>query len=121
MTVVVCEGGVLSLEPGGGLEIWRDGKMTPGLEMPGLPDYPEMNHWHAWIDNILGRDVELRTPFTDGARITEATLLSVKSTRFPNTELMWDKASLSFTNNEEATATIVRRDYREGFAPPRVG
>ncbi len=77
MTVVVCEGGVLVLTPGGGLEIWRDGRMTPGLEMPGLPDFPELNHWHAWIDTILGVETELRTPFVDGARITEAALLSV--------------------------------------------
>jgi len=95
--------------------------MTPGLEMPGLPDFPELNHWHAWIDNILGLDTELRTPFVQGARITEACLLPVKATRFPGVELWWDKASLRFTNHEEATATIVRRDYRRGFAPPEVG
>ena len=95
--------------------------MTPGLEMPGLPDFPELNHWHAWVDNILGRDTELRTPFPDGARITEATLLTVKAARYPNQELLWDKASLSFTNHPEATETIVRRNYRDGFAPPVVG
>jgi len=121
MTVVVCEGGVLSLTAGGDLEIWRDGKMTAGLDMPGLPDFPELNHWHAWIDTILGVETELRTPFVDGARITEATLLAVKASRFPGQELSWDKASLSFTNNPEATATIVRRNYRDGFAPPSVG
>jgi len=121
MTVVVCEGGVLSLTPEGELEIWREGRMTPGLEMPGLPEFPALNHWHAWIDNINGLDTELRTPFADGARITEAALLAVKATRFPGQELLWDKASLSFTNHEEATNTIVGRDYREGFAPPLVG
>lgn len=121
MTVVVCEGGVLSLKAGGDLEIWREGTMTPGLEMPGLPYFPELNHWHAWIDTILGVETELRTPFVDGARITEATLLAVKASRFPGQELRWDKASLSFTNHPEATETIVRRSYRDGFAPPIVG
>lgn len=121
MTVVVCEGGVMVLAPEGEMEIWRDGKMTPGLEMPGLPDFPPLNHWHAWVDTILGVQTELRTPFVDGARITEAALLAVKASAFPGQELWWDKASLEFTGHPEATRTIVRRDYREGFAPPKVG
>ena len=120
MTVVVCEGGVLSLEAGGKLEVWREGQMTDGLEMPNLPEFPELNHWHAWVDNILGKDTELRTPFRDGVRITEAALLAVKATRFPGQELIWDKASMSMTGHEEATETIVKRDYREGFEPPAV-
>jgi len=121
MTVVVCEGGILSLTPEGELEIWRDGHMTPGLEMPGLPEFPALNHWHAWVDNINGVDTELRTPFSDGARITESSLLTVKASRFPGQELFWDKASLTFSNHEEATNTIVRRTYRDGFSPPVVG
>ena len=120
MTVVVCEGGVLSLTAGGKLEIWRDGKVTDGLAMPHLPAFPELNHWHAWIDNIQGKKTELRTPFPDGVRITEAALLAVKATRFPGQELRWNRHHLLFTNHEEATNTIVRRNYREGFAPPTV-
>ncbi|MBC8329539.1 MAG: Gfo/Idh/MocA family oxidoreductase [Planctomycetes bacterium] len=121
MTVVVCEGGVLSLTAGGRLEIWRDGKVTDGLAMPGLPAFPELNHWHAWVDNVIGKQTELRTPFRDGVRITEAALLAVKATRFPGQELAWDRSKLVFTNHEEATKTIVRRDYRDGFAPPELG
>jgi len=120
MTVIVCEGGVLALTAGGGLEIWRDGKMTPGLEMPGLPEFPPLNHWHAWIDNIIGKKTELRTPFPDGVRITEAALLAVKASKYPGVELAWDRSQLKFTNHEEANKTLVRRDYREGFAPPAV-
>ena len=120
MTVVVCEGGVLCLTADGRLEIWRDGKMSSGLKMPGLPEFPRMNHWHAWVDNCLGVKTELRSPFKDAVRMTEATLLAVKATRFPGQELRWDKASLSFTNHEQASQTIVRRNYRQGFAPPTV-
>ena len=120
MTVVVCEDGVLCLSADGRLEIWRDGKMESGLKMPGLPEFPRMNHWHAWVDNCIGIKTELRSPFKDAVRMTEATLLAVKATRFPGEELRWDKASLSFTNHEEASQTIVRRKYREGFAPPEV-
>ena len=122
MTVVVCEKGTLVLEADGGLKIWRDGKAEQGLRMPGLPKkWEPLNHWHAWVDNCLGRKTELRTPFKDAVRITEPCLLAVKATRFPGQELVWNKSKLAFTNNEEATKTIVRRQYREGFAPPRVG
>jgi hypothetical protein len=121
MTVVVCEGGTLALEADGRLTIWREGKMSEGLRMPRLPEFPRLNHWHAWVDNCLGRKTELRTPFKDAVRITEATLLAVKATRFPGQDLLWDKSQLAFTNNTEATRTIVRRQYRDGFAPPRIG
>lgn len=121
MTVVVCEGGVLALTAGGNLEIWRDGVMTPGLEMPGLPEFPELNHWHAWVDNIVGKDTELRTPFPEGVRITEPALLAQKASRYPNVELAWDRSQNMFTNHEEATKTIVHRNYRDGFGPPSVG
>ena len=120
MTVVVCEGGVLTLSASGRLEIWRDGQVTAGLKMPGLPEFPHLNHWHAWVDNCLGIKTELRSPFKDAVRMTEATILAVKATRFPGQELRWDKSTLSFTNSEEATNSIVRRTYREGFAPPAV-
>ena len=121
MTLVQCQGGVLVLSAGGKLEIWRDGKMTDGLTMPNLPEFPALNHWHAWIDNIIGKDTELRTPFADGVRITECALLAVKATKYPGKELLWDKSKLAFTNHEEATNTIVKRNYREGFEPPSVG
>jgi predicted dehydrogenase len=120
MTVLVCEGGVLCLTADGRLEIWRDGKMTSGLKMPGLPEFPPLNHWHAWVDNCLGKKTELRSPFKDAIRMTEAAQLAVKATRFPGEELRWDKATLTFTNHQEATQTLVRRSYRDGFAPPPV-
>ncbi|MAB88932.1 MAG: hypothetical protein CMJ90_05685 [Planctomycetes bacterium] len=120
-TLVVCEGGTLILGAGGRLEIWRDGKMTKGLDMPDLPGFPKLNHWHAWVDNCLGKKTELRTPFKDAVRITEPALLAVKATRFPGKELRWDKSKLAFTNNEEATKTLVKRAYRKGFAPPSFG
>ncbi len=121
MTVVVCEKGTLVLKADGGLTIWRDGQAEDGLKMPNLPEFPALNHWHAWVDNCLGKKTELRTPFKDAVRITEATLLAVKATRFPGTELLWDKSKLAFTNHAQATKTIVSREYRDGFAPPKVG
>ena len=120
-TVVVCEKGTLVLDAGGELQLWRDGKKTEGLQEPGLPEFPPLNHWHAWVDNCLGKKTELRTPFKDAIRITEPAILGVKATRFPGETLLWDKSKLAFTNNKKATDTVVRRDYRQGFGPPSVG
>ena len=79
----------------------------------------DRNHWHSWVDRILGKsDAFVQTPFNVAAHIAEAGLLAAKAARFPGQELLWDKASLTFTNNEEATKSIVRREYREGFALP---
>ena len=117
-TSVVCEGGTLVLAPSGPIEVWREGKMTPGLDMPGLPSYEKFNHWHAWVDKALGRDTpHLWAPFAKCIRCTEAGLLAVKAAKYPGQVLDWDRKSLAFTNHDEATRTIVRRAYRKGFEP----
>ena len=118
-TAIICEKGTLILEGDGDLRIWRDGNMTMGLREPGLPQFPVLNHWHAWVDNCLGKKTELRSPFKDAVRITEPVILAVKASRFPGETLNWDKSKLAFTNNQKATDTIVRREYRQGFAPPK--
>jgi len=43
----------------------RSIRRTDGMTMPGLPELPKLNHWHAWVDNIVGKDTELRAPFPD--------------------------------------------------------
>jgi len=121
VTVVVCEGGTLVLGPSGPLEVWRDGQLTDGLGAPGLPEYPSFNHWHAWVDAVLGVDTRLRwMPFEIGLRCTEPGLLAVKAAKYPGQVLDWNRAALAFTNHAEATKTIVRRDYRAGFEPVRM-
>ena len=43
------------------------------------------------------------------------------SAKYPGQVLAWDRAKLAFTNHAEATRTIVKRDYRKGFEPVRLG
>lgn len=117
-TMVVCEEGTLLLEANGGLQIFRDGKEVKNEP---LPKVPKRNHWHDWADNCLGGKKTLLAPFQIGVRITEPALLAVKATRFPGEELRWDASTHTFTNHDEANKTILKRDYREGFAPPKVG
>jgi len=121
-TVVVCEGGTMVLGPSGPIQIWREGVMTDGLTMPGLPAFESFNHWHAWVDKALGIDTPHHwAPFSAGLRSTEAGLLAVKAAKYPGQVLDWDRAKLAFTNHAEATRTIVRRKYRSGFEPVRFG
>lgn len=121
LTAIVGENGTLVVEPEGRSRLWRDGKWEEGSRLEGLPKLQGYNHWHSWVDKCLGKDVEPLTPFSKAVKITEATILGVRASRFPGQELLWDKAALRFTNHKEATETIVRRNYRQGFAPPRVG
>ena len=115
-TMVVCEEGVLLLEANGGLEIFRKGKK---VNEP-LPKVAPRDHWKDWADNCLGAKKPLWTPFDIGSRITEPALLSVKATRFPGEELLWDGKNYRFTNHDQANKEILKRDYRAGFAPPKV-
>lgn len=122
LTIVVCEGGTLVLAPSGPIEIWREGQMTDGLAWPGLPTYESFNHWYAWVDKALGRETPHHwAPFEAGLRCTEPGLLAVKAAKYPGQVLNWDRAKLAFTNHAEATRTLVRRPYRPGFEPVRVG
>jgi predicted dehydrogenase len=121
-TCFVCEGGTAILTAGGGLQIWRDGKSVDWKKIEGMPEFQQFNHWHEWVNTALGENnPDLHwSPFGVGLKITEGALLSVKSTMYPGKELKWDSKKLAFTNHDEATKTVVKRDYRKGFEPVRV-
>lgn len=114
-TMIVCEEGTLLLGDLGKLQVFRAGKL---IESEPLPDLAEGNHWHDWVNRCLDGKTEIWSPFSVGVRITEPALLSVKATRFPGTDLRWDGASCRFTNHGAANEQIVKRAYRDGFAPP---
>lgn len=120
-TCFVCEGGTLMLSAGGGLQVYRDGKSEKWEDMPGMPKFQSFNHWHEWINTAVGEhNPDLHwSPFEVGLKITEASLMAVKATRYPGEELIWNSKKLAFTNHSQATKTIVKRDYRKGFEPVR--
>jgi predicted dehydrogenase len=78
-----------------------------------LPKAESNNHYHQFVDTILG-DAKTCTPFSYAGPLTEAVLLGPLATRFPKTTLEWDSARLKFRNSPEATA-FVRRQYRAGW------
>ncbi|HEX7859523.1 MAG TPA: Gfo/Idh/MocA family oxidoreductase [Verrucomicrobiae bacterium] len=116
-TLVVCEEGTLLLQADGKTTIFRKGKV---VEDEPMPDVGRRNHWRDWVDNCQGAKKPLWTPFQIGVRITEPALLAAKATKFPGQELRWDGKAYKFTNHEKANETIVKRNYRAGFEPPKV-
>jgi predicted dehydrogenase len=119
-TLVVCEDGVLLVQPEGEITVWRGGRQVDWKTIPGQGEVRERNHWHSWVDRIQGRpDAFVQTPFAAGAALAEAGLLCCRAARCPGKELRWDRATDSFLGNDEATVTLVRRPYRMGFELPQ--
>ena len=129
-TLVVCEGGVICVGAEGPIEVWIDGKPVDFKTLPGLGKVTARNHWHAWVDAIVGgpnrkTDGFVQSPFAATAKMAEAGLLCSRAARFPQQELGWDKSRLVFTKpdgstHEDATKTCVTREYRKGFELPTV-
>jgi hypothetical protein len=130
-TLIVCEGGAIFNQPDGEPEVWIGGRKVAladikGRGVDGEGTLRGRNHWHAWVDKILGKpDAFVQTPFSYATGIAEAGLLCSRAARFPQQELLWDKARLAFANpdgspHDEANKTCVRREYRQGFELPTV-
>ncbi|MFZ4466073.1 MAG: Gfo/Idh/MocA family protein [Phycisphaerales bacterium] len=118
-TLVVCEGGVLLVEPEGAIQCWIGGTPVDWKSIPGQGEVVARNHWHAWVDRIVGKPgAFVQSPFATGAGMAEAGLLCCRAARFPGQELRWDRAASAITNHAEANRTVVRREYRSGFELP---
>jgi predicted dehydrogenase len=79
-----------------------------------MPEVRGANHWHQFVDAILGQD-KTQANFDYAGPLTEAVLLGSVATRFPKTTLEWNAARLRFTS-EKAANQYVRRQYRKGWA-----
>jgi predicted dehydrogenase len=77
-----------------------------------LPEAKSSNHWHQFVDAILGKD-KTQANFDYAGPLTEAVLLGSVATRFPHTTLEWNAKKLTF-NVKEANQ-YVRRKYRKGW------
>jgi predicted dehydrogenase len=72
------------------------------------------NHWHQFIDAILGKRKNGDANFDYSGPMTEAVLLGSVASRFPNELLNWDGPGLKFTNVAKANE-FVKRAYRKGW------
>jgi predicted dehydrogenase len=78
-----------------------------------MPDVQGANHYHQFVNAILG-DGRTSTGFDYSGALTEAVLLGGVATHFPKTTLEWDAAKLTFRNTPDANR-LVRRTYRKGW------
>ncbi|HEY0550804.1 MAG TPA: Gfo/Idh/MocA family oxidoreductase [Verrucomicrobiae bacterium] len=76
------------------------------------PKTESANHWHQFVDAILGKD-KTQANFDYAGPLTEAVLLGSVATRFPNTTLDWNAKKMRF--NVKEADQFVRRKYRKGW------
>jgi predicted dehydrogenase len=74
---------------------------------------PHQNHYHQFIDAILGGE-PTSADFDYSGPLTEAVLLGTLANRFPQQEIVWQYETLCIPNHAEAQR-LLRRTYREGF------
>jgi predicted dehydrogenase len=77
------------------------------LEVPGD------DHWREFVLASLGR-ARTSTPFDYSGPLTEAVLLGTIASRFPQTTLNWNAATMQFS--ESAANPFLRRVYRPGWS-----
>jgi predicted dehydrogenase len=78
-----------------------------------LPRREAEDHYLQFVEACRG-NCKTSTAFDYSGRLTESVLLGCLATRFPQTTLEWDAASLRVTNHDEANQ-FVRRRYRKGW------
>jgi predicted dehydrogenase len=72
------------------------------------------NHWHQFIETVMGNRPKCEANFDYAGPMTEAVLLGTVASRFPKQTLEWDAAAQKFPNTPAADA-FVRRTYRAGW------
>ena len=70
-----------------------------------------VNHYHQWIDAILGKADTPTANFNYAASLMETILLGVVAGRFPDKTLHWDSATARVTNIDEANP-FLKLQYR---------
>ncbi len=79
------------------------------------------NHYHDWVDTILGSgDGGTTADFEYSGPLSEAVLLGLIASRFPEEKLEWDAAEGRFSNHDAANAYLTR-EYRRGHEVPGLG
>lgn len=78
-----------------------------------IPQLAANNHYHEFVDTILGK-ASTSTPFTYSGPLSETVLLGSLATRFPKTTLEWNAEKLKF-RNEKSANEFLRRRYRSGW------
>lgn len=83
------------------------------------------DHYHDWVAAVLANDQsKASAPFAYGGPMTEAVLMGVVLSRWPNKTFTWDAAACRFTGNDPEVAEanrLVHPTYRAGWTAPGIG
>jgi len=82
------------------------------------PKFEPRNHYHHFIDAILGT-VKNESHFQQTGPMTEAILLGTVALRIPGTKFGWDHAAMKSDN--DAANKLLRRTYRDGWKIGNLG
>ena len=77
------------------------------------PKLPPRDHYHHFIDAILGKEKN-ESHFAQVGPMTESILLGTVAVRTPFTRLEWDAPALKISNSKDATR-LLSRSYRDGW------
>jgi predicted dehydrogenase len=95
-----------------------DAFVLPESKMAALPqiDLPDRNHYHEFIDVVLGGGKETCSASFDYAGpLTESVLIGNIAARFPGETLEFDGRALKFPKKPEASQYLTR-SYRQGWS-----
>jgi predicted dehydrogenase len=88
-------------------------KQYEGFDRPKIADN---NHWHQFVEAILGNGTT-SAHFGYAGPLTESVLLGGVATHFPDQKLEWDAANLAF-KGLPAADRLIRKPYRQGWEVP---
>ncbi len=90
-----------------------------GTKKDTLPEKVEAsNHFHDWLDAVVGEKEESGAPFGYAGPLTEAVLMGTVINRWPKMEFHWDATKCVFTGDSEEVKqanALLRPAYRSGW------
>lgn len=82
-----------------------------------IPRAPEQDNYKEWLSAIEGKIPRSESHFGPAGSMTETILLGVLAQRSPNETLRWDAEAMEIVDRPDLKS-IIRRDYRDGWASP---
>ena len=111
----VGEKGTLVLQHTGMPKLFVDGK----VQQPERPQLEPRNHYHHFIDAVLGR-AKNESGFDHAGPMSETVLLGTVAIRCPGETLRWDSPALAISGSAAAPG-LLRRTYRDGWRVEGLG
>jgi predicted dehydrogenase len=123
-SLIIGEKGALAIPHFGPMPNVVDatGKAIPADQLP--PPATGSNHYHDWVEAVLANDQsKASAPFSYGGPMTEAVLMGVVLSNWPNKSFTWDGAACRFVGDSPEIVeanTLLLPTYRKGWSAPGI-